>query len=206
MEKQYRYLVKWERIMPTLVRLDPEDGMKASGLEKFESSRDLCWVYRPELDGIAEHPEHVPEYTEITADEAAEVKRQKQAENDRTEKELTVTCVSRSRRKTEDGPAEVVTYSKASKLRSFSLDEYVEILWGYLAKKRTVFRRIDYSWYDEWGYPKARSITRKADIPLLIGDQPQEVEARFSDAENNYVLRAPFLFHTIELEAVPKKK
>ncbi len=204
MEKKDRYFVRWDRITPKVVWYKEEEK-EAYRLEKSETSRNLCWVYDPKLNDIPEHGERYPEYTEITEEETEEVKRRLEEENDRIEKELTRNCVKRSRRKTENGIADVVTYSKVSKWRSFTLKEYVEILCGYLAEKGMVFHRIDYSWYDEWGYPKHWSITKKADFRELFKDDPSELEARFSDRENNYVLRGPFLLHTIELEAVPKK-
>lgn len=206
MEEQYRYMIKWDRITPVLLRLDLSEKQKAYILESCEVSKGLAWVYTPELDDILNHPEHFPEYTEITDEEAAEIERQFEAKNEETEKKRNAICIRRSRKQTEDGPAEVVTYSKASKWRYFSTKEYVEMLGGYLAGKRVAFQRSDYNWYDEWGYPKQRSITRKENLKQMIGDGADEIVTRFSDPENKYILRAPFGLHTIELETVPKKK
>ena len=199
-------MIKWDRITPVLLRLDLSEKQKAYILESCEVSKGLAWVYEPELDDILDHPERFPEYTEITNEEAWEIKRQIKEKNEEAEKKWNAICVRHSRKQTEEGPADVVTYSKASRWRYFSTKEYVEMLGGYLAGKRVVFQRSDYNWYDEWGYPKQRSITRKEDLKQIIGDGADEIETRFSDPENKYILRAPFLLHTIELETIRKKK
>ena len=204
--KKERYLVRWDGITPALIRLDPSDEMNAYRLESQEYSCGLCWVHTPVLDGIADHPERFPEYQEITGEEAAEVESRIQEEWDRQEKERTRTCVKRTRRKTEDGTADVEILRKVSKWRYFSLKEYMEILLGMLNKKGMVLQGIEYSWYDEWGYEKYHSIKSKAELRQLYRDCPQEIEARFSDREKQYVLRATFMFWTIELETRPKKK
>lgn len=205
-EKKDRYMVKWDGIEPTLIRLDSTDGMKVFRLEKWEQCSDLAWVYEPELDGIPDHPERFPEYMEITENEASEVKRQIEAKSEEIEKELRRTCIKRSRKKTAEGMADVLTFRKVSQWKSFSLKEYMEILLRQLSKKDVTLQRIDYSWYDEWGYLKCRGITKKADIWQLTKDCPDQIEAWFSDTKNKYVLRTPFLMYSIELEAVPKKK
>jgi len=145
MEEQYRYMIKWDRITPVLLRLEPSEKQKAFILESNEVSKGLIWVYKPELDDILDHPERFPEYTEITNEEAWEIKGQLKEKNEEAEKKWNAICVRCSRKQTEEGPADVVTYSKASRLRYFSTKEYVEMLGGYLAGKRVVFQRSDYN-------------------------------------------------------------
>ena len=205
-KEKRRYMVRWDGIKPTLIWLDSSYEMKPFRLGKWTQSEDLGWAYVPELDGIHDHPERFPGYQEITEEEAEKVKEQLEAENDRIEKELTRTCVKRSSKKTKNGVTKVVTYRKVSKWRDFSLKEYIDILLRHLEKKGMTLQKIDYSYFDEWDYIKHRSIKEKSDIRQMLRDGADEIEASFSDAENTYVLRAPFRMHTIELEAVPKKK
>ena len=206
MEKKYKYMVKRDGDLPTLLRLDPDENYQAYILTKeIPLNKNFYWVYTPGLDDILTHKDHFPEYTEISEEDAEAIMRQYDAENDRIEKELTTTQIKHTKRKTEDGIVDVTIYHKASDMRSFSLAEYIDILYECLGKKYTILSRIDYWWYDEWGYKKIRAITRKMDIPQIIEDDPQEVVARFSDDMHKYILRAPFMFRTIELEKVPKK-
>ena len=205
MEKQCRYMIKWDRITPVLLRLEPSEKEKAYVMVSMEASRYLGWSYQPELDDILDHPERYPEYTEITKEEAEEIEWQLQVKKEEKEKKLNAVCVKHSQKQTEDGPAEVLTFRKASRWRYFSTNDYVDLLWGYLAGEKMALQGIDYSWYDEWGYQKKRSIKDIKDIRQIINDGADEIEARFSDDENKYVLRAPFLLHSIELETVRKK-
>ncbi len=207
MEKQYRYMVKQGEDVPMLIRLDPPDYLEAYQYEIWiKYSNNQYWVHKPELDDILAHKNRFPEYTEITQEEAEEIERQIEAKYDKIEKELQIIHTEHSQKQTEDGLVEVVTYQKTNGWRDFTVAEYIEILNEYLGKKYTVFSRADYYWYDEWGYQKHWAVTRKMDIPMIIEEDPSEIVARFSDKEHKYILRAPFLLHSIELEISKKTK
>ena len=75
MEKQYRYMIKWDRITPVLLRLDLAEKRKAYIMGSIEVSKGVAWIYEPELDDILEHPERFPEYTEISSEDAGGIKR-----------------------------------------------------------------------------------------------------------------------------------
>ena len=187
MEKQCRYMVKRDGKMPTLLRLEPDEEYKVFTLEASEYHSELIWTFAKDLVDIIEHRERFPEYTEISEEEAKEIKRQMKAEWDRIEKERNILSVEHTQKETEKGIVEIDIYRKANKKRPVFRDEDLEeLLSGLADKEHMVIQKIHYCYFDEWGYYQYGTATKKEDIDDVYGSSPLAIDGYFTDEKMNY--------------------
>lgn len=183
MEKQYRYMVKRDGELPTLLRLEPDGEEKVFCSGSFENSESFYWIYAPELEDILTHRDRFPEYTDISDEEAEVIKHQLEVEYVRLEDEKHVINVEHSQKQTEIGIVFIDTYSKEKERHAFRTKELEKLL-SELAEK-TVIQQIDYCFFDYWGYRKYRTSTNKEDIHEIC-DMPLAIDGFFTDREMMY--------------------
>ncbi len=185
MEKQYRYMVKRDGNLPTLLRVDPDSEEKVYCSGSFEKSEAFYWVYAPELEDILIHKDRFPEYIDISDEEAEEIKHQLEVEYARLEDEKHVINVEHSQKQTEKGAVFIDTYSKEKDRRAFRTKELEKLLSQLAEKENMVIQQIDYCFFDYWGYRKYRTSTNKEDIQEIC-DMPLAIDGSFMDSEMMY--------------------
>ena len=185
MEKNLRFMVKWDGQMPTLLRIEPDEKEKVFYSGNFEYSSNFYWIYAPELEDIVDHKERFPEYSDISDEEAAKIKRQLETEYARIEEEKNVIHTEHSQKSTEKGIAFIDTYTKAKERHGFRSEELEKLLSSLAEKEHMIIQKIDYCFFDYWGYRKYRTSTSKEDIHEIC-DIPLAIDGYFTDQEMNY--------------------
>ena len=185
MEKQYRYMVKRDGELPTLLRLEPDGEEKVYCSGSFENSESFYWIYAPELEDILTHRDRFPEYTDISDEEAEEIQHQLEVEYARLEDEKHVINVEHSQKQTEKGIVFIDTYSKEKERRAFRAKELEKLLSELVEKENMFIQQINYCFFDYWGYRKYRTSTNKEDIHEIC-DMPLAIDGSFMDSEMMY--------------------
>ena len=185
MEKQYRYMVKRDGKLPTLLRLEPDGKEKAYYSGSFENSESFYWIYAPEMEDILVHRDRFPDYADISDEEAEEIKHQLEAEYARVEEEKHVMHVIHSQKQTEKGIVHIDTYSKEKERPVFRTKELEKLLSELVEKEHMVIQQINYCFFDYWGYRKYRTSTNKEDIHEIC-DMPLAIDGFFCDCDTMY--------------------
>ncbi len=185
MEKKLRFMVKWDGQMPTLLRIEPGEKEKVFYSGNFEYSGNFYWIYAPELEDIVDHKERFPEYSDISDEEAAMIERQLETEYARIEEEKHIVHTEHSQKSTEKGIVFIDTYTKEKERRGFRAEELEKLLSGLAEKEHMVIQKIDYCFFDYWGYRKYRTSMNKEDIHEIC-DMPLAIDGYFTDQEMNY--------------------
>ena len=103
----------------------------------------------------------------------------------RTEEEKHVIHTEHSQKSTEKGIVFIDAYTKAKERRGFRAEELEKLLSGLAEKEHMVIQKIDYCFFDYWGYRKYRTSTNKEDIHEIC-DMPLAIDGYFTDQEMNY--------------------
>lgn len=185
MERQYHYMVERTGQFPILLRIEPEGTEKVYRSGTFEHSDSFYWIYAPELEDIVNHKELFPQYTDITDDEAERIKLHLETEYARIEEEKHVIHVDHSQKDTEKGTVLINTYTKEKTRRSFRTKELEKLLLELVEKEHMVIQKIDYCFFDYWGYRKYRTSMNREDIHVIC-DMPLAIDGYFSDREMDY--------------------
>lgn len=184
MEKQYQYMVKRNDKLPTLLLLEPDGKYKVHFSDSCNSER-FYWVYSPEMEDILIHRDRFPEYTDISEEEAEEIKHQLEAEYARLEDEKHIINVEHSQKPTEQGIVLIDTYTKDKERPSFRRNELKKLLSDLAAKEDMTIQRIDYCFLDYWGYCKDRTSTNIEDIEAICV-MPLAIDGYFMDRDTTY--------------------
>ena len=185
MEGQFRYMVKRDGEMPTLLRIEPDAAEKVYCSWNSGSSGGFDWLYSPELEDIVDHKERFPEYTDITNEEAEKIKHQLDAEYDRIEEEKHVIRVEHSQKVTDKGVVLIDIYTKEEERRWFRAKDLEKLLTEIMGKEHLTIRGFKYCFYDFWGYPKHRIASDEEDIHEIC-DGAVAIDGSFTDKTMKY--------------------
>ena len=170
-EKDYRYLADWDHDPPTLIRL--------GSFEKMEADMFVypgVWKDTPYLNDIRVGLGDFMDYSDISEEKAMEIKHQLETEYARIEEEKHAIHVEHSQKVTDQGVVLIDTYTKDEPRPVFRDKEVEKLLTEMEEKEHMVIQKIDYCFFDYWGYPKYRTTAKKEDIQLVC-DCPLESTA-----------------------------